>query len=129
MVDHGKAFVPEVLYNGKYHPICGHGFWDDNAGTTTVCNLLGFERGSFTKTKQKYNVNAMPVGRCSAEEQLRKCTGGENAWGNFTFNNNLCTKGKEIGITITCDAGACETSHREHTIGWLCGRFFVCIWL
>ena len=26
----GVAFVPEVMFNGNWYPICGHYFWDDN---------------------------------------------------------------------------------------------------
>ena len=103
-VQEGKAFVPEVLFEGKYHPICGHYFWNDNVGATAVCNLLGFNNGKMTQTKAKYDVDAMPVGQCKAGEELTKCTGGGNAWGNFGYDNGWCKKGYEIGVTVTCDS-------------------------
>ena len=108
-VQEGKAFVPEVLFEGKYHPICGHFFWDNNASATAVCNLLGFNNGKMTITRAKYNVDAMPVGRCKTGEELTKCTGGGNAWGNFTGIDGRCKKGKEVGVTVTCDSsGMCR---------------------
>ena len=86
-VQEGKAFVPEVLFEGKYHPICGHYFWDSEHGAKAFCNLLGFKNGKMTQTKAIYNVDAMPVGHCKAGEELTKCTGGGNAWGNFGYDN------------------------------------------
>ena len=105
-MEQGKAFVPEVSYQGKWYPICGHYFWDNDTGATAVCKLLGFERGSYTSTRAKYEVDAMPVGDCKAGEELTKCTGGGNAWGNFNDRNGWCKKGQNIGVTVTCDKGA-----------------------
>lgn len=103
-VQEGKAFVPEVLFEGKYYPICGHFFWNGDHGATAVCNLLGFENGKVAITQAKYDVDAMPVGLCKAGEELTKCTGGWNAWGNFAYRGGSCKKGYEIGITVTCDS-------------------------
>ena len=100
----GKAFVPEVLFEGKYHPICGHWFWNNHKGATAFCNLLRFKNGKMTKTHAKYNVDAMPVGQCKTGEVLTKCTAGGNAWGNFADSNGWCQKGENIGVTVTCDS-------------------------
>ena len=100
----GKAFVPEVLYQGKYYPICGHYFWDNNGGATAVCNFLGFKNGKMAITQAKYSEDAMPVGICKAGEGLTKCTGGGNAWGNFNYINGGCKKGQGVGVTVTCDS-------------------------
>ena len=108
-VQEGKAFVPEVLFEGKYYPICGHYFWDNKDGATAFCKLLGFKNGKMAITKAKYNVDAMPVGICKAGEELTKCTGGGNAWGNFAYNDGGCKKGQEVGVTVTCDSyGMCR---------------------
>ena len=107
-VHEGKAFVPEVRFQGKYHPICGHYFWDDNVGATNFCNLLGFKNGKIKRTKVAYDVDAMPVGRCKPGEALNNCTRGGNRWGNFDYSNGWCKKGKRVGFTVTCASpGVC----------------------
>ena len=93
--------MPEVLFEGKYHPICGHYFWDNDNGATAFCKLLGFKSGSYQSTRVKYDVDAMPVGDCKLGEELTKCTGGGNAWGKFDDRKGWCTKGKSIGVTVT----------------------------
>ena len=100
----GQAFVPEVLYEGNYYPICGHFFWDNDEGAKTVCNALGFASGTVQRIQTTYTVDAMWVGKCNAGEPLDKCTAGANAWGNFNyvFNDLVCTKGSPVGLTVTC---------------------------
>ena len=116
----GKAFVPEVLYQGKYYPICGHYFWDNDTGATLVCKALGFKVGKYTSTRVAYHVDAMPVGDCKAgEKDLTKCTGGGNAWGKFEDRNGWCKKGQQIGVTVTCDTGACSR------VRWLFGNWLL----
>ena len=117
-MEKGKAFVPEVLYQGKYYPICGHYFWDNDGGATVVCKSLGFKTGKYTSTRVKYDVDAMPVGDCKAEEELTKCTNGGNAWGKFNDRNGWCKKGQNIGVTVTCDPGACEMVLRRLVVGF-----------
>ena len=102
----GEAFVPEVLYKGQYYPICGHYFWDNDDGATTVCKALGFISGKVKKTEAKYTVDAMPVGQCKSGEPLDKCTGGKNAWGNLDYQNGWCKKGKAIGVQVICEGTA-----------------------
>ena len=31
----------QVSYGGEWYPVCGHWFWDDEHGATTICKLLG----------------------------------------------------------------------------------------
>merc|ERR1712032_106138 len=40
----GVAFDPRVFYNGTFYPICGHHFWDNNEGASTICRKLGFKK-------------------------------------------------------------------------------------
>jgi len=101
-VEGGKAFVPEVLYQGTYYPICGHYFWNSNNGASIVCKLLGFNRGLQRQTWNKFGVDAMPVGDCKPGEKLTQCTGGGNDWGNFDDRDGWCKKGKEVGVEVTC---------------------------
>merc|ERR1719460_138132 len=107
----GKPFIAEVLYYGKYYPICGHYFWDGkNEGPKTVCKYLGLSGGKWTNPNQAYDMDAMPVGGCKAGEPLYKCTAGGNAWGNFDFGMHgrakWCRKGNKVKILITCSASA-----------------------
>ena len=100
----GVAFVPEVMYNGQWSPICGHYFWNNDNGATTVCKALGFFGGTNTKTRTTYSTDAMPVGMCSAGQALTSCTmtASDNAWGNFEYNDGWCKAGTAVGVTVTC---------------------------
>ena len=100
-----EAFVPEVLYGGKYYPICGHYFWDNDNGATTVCKALGFISGARIRTDTVYEADAMPVGECKSGEALNRCTGGGNAWGDFGFEGGKCkkyNKGSPVGVQVIC---------------------------
>ena len=98
----GQAFVPEVLYEGNYYPICGHHFWDNKNGATTICKALGFAGGTKQLTRTKYTLDAMPVGECKADEPLDKCTGAWTTWGDFDWSGKRCNKGNDVGVTVTC---------------------------
>ena len=116
-VQKGQAFVPEVLYNGKYYPICGHYFWDNDNGATTFCKMLGFHKGTYKSTRNTYDVDSMPVGECKPGEGLMKCTGGGNGWGNLDYRAGWCKKGQKIGVTVTCDyIGRCPQRMHEPNI-------------
>ena len=96
-----KAMYPEVSYKGKWYPICGHYFWDNNLGANTLCKQLGFNSGKQSPTKAKFSVDAMPVGNCGANQRLNKCNQGGNGWGNFAYSNGWCKKGTAIGVTVS----------------------------
>ena len=92
-----------MWYKGHWFPICGLGFWDNDNGATTVCRKLGFSQGTKHRTDLHRNADSMPVGRCNRDEALTQCTGGHNAWGVFSYQNDACVKGKKTGITVTCE--------------------------
>eukprot|EP00937_MAST-01D_sp_MAST-1D-sp2_P000414 g414.t1 len=98
----GEEFQPEVQYNGEWYPICGHYFWDDNIGATTVCQALGFPAGTMRRTRATFTKDSMPVGRCRAGEALDSCTFGGNAWGNFAYHGGWCRAGHGIGVAVKC---------------------------
>merc|ERR1712113_901447 len=98
----GQAFYPEVLYNGKYYPICGHYFWDNHEGAKIICKSVGMKGGKQKRTSKKFNKDSMPIGKCNAGQALDKCTGGGNAWGKFNHRGGWCSKGKNIGVQVTC---------------------------
>merc|ERR1712028_49015 len=102
----GVAFVPEVMFNGNWYPICGHFFWDNNHGATTVCQELGyggFSSGTRQHVRDTYSADSMPVGECSAGQALTSCNQGGNDWGNLEYNGGWCKAGTQIGVTVTCN--------------------------
>ena len=102
-----KSPTPEIFYDGQWYPICGHYFWDGNTNAaTTLCKQLGFASGTPTKTETKNSKNAMPVGRCNANEPLTACKGGGNAWGNLNYRGTYCHKGQAVGVTVKCTGGS-----------------------
>ena len=114
----GEGFVPEVLFEGKYYPICGHYFWDNDYGAETVCKALGFNDGAHARTSAKYEEHAMPVGKCNSGQPLDECSGGGNAWGNLDLNNGWCNSGKDIGVEVVCTGNLLthsRTRARTHT--------------
>merc|ERR1712113_1292464 len=60
--------------------------------------------GTQKRTSKKFNVDSMPIGKCDAGQAINKCTGGGNAWGKFNHKGGWCSKGKNIGVTVTCKA-------------------------
>ena len=124
----GEAFVPEVLYQGKYYPICGHYFWDTDDGATSVCKALGFSSGKVKKTQAKYTVDAMPVGVCKSGEPLDKCTGSGNAWGNLDYRSGSCKKGNSIGVQVICE-GTATNGCTEQGGGILIVFAYVVVWV
>jgi len=106
----GRNMYPEVRYNERWYPICGHYFWDNNHGATTFCKALGFNSGTRGKTRVAFNQNAMPVGKCGAGQKLDKCKNGGHAWGNLNYRNGWCKKGKKIGVSVKCSGGKGKTS-------------------
>ena len=103
----GVAFVPEVMFNGNWYPICGHYFWNNNYGAATVCEALGLTGGlgwyKHTRTRTTYSTDAMPVGSCTAGQALTSCTDGGNGWGNLEYHQGWCKAGTNIGVTVTCN--------------------------
>ena len=73
-----------------------------------------------TKTRVKFDVDSMFVGRCSAtDEDLKKCTGGGNKWGDLAAREGSCKKDNEIGFTVKCkDPGLCDRESITRCFGW-----------
>jgi hypothetical protein len=104
-----EPLVPQVLANGEAHPICSHGFVDNNNGASEVCRLLGnFYGGIVRNTNAVYEKDAVSVGRCLEGERLANCTGGLNAWGNFGTGDGHCRAGNAVGVEVVCHAHHCR---------------------
>jgi len=127
----GVPFVPKVLFEGSYYPVCGHHFWDDQAGASTICRELGFPNGGLlTITNAIFDTDAMPVGRCLEGEALDSCTGPGNAWGDFDrvlLFGGVCTAGNEIGVTVTCSDMVLENVGRYPASHPHCARCNDCV--
>ena len=113
VVKAGEAFVPEAMFQGKYYPICAHGFADNEYGAASFCKLLGFNSGMANKTGTVYDVDALLIGKCKSGEELTKCTGGLNYWGDLL----TCKKGDTVGVNVICnDPGVCSLGKRYLTL-------------
>jgi len=102
----GVAFVPDVRFNHRWYPICGHFFWNNNAGATTVCQGFGFSSGTCQRAGNTYSIDSMPVGSCRPGQALNSCNDGQwggNAWGNFEYGGGFCKGGYGPGVTVTCN--------------------------
>jgi hypothetical protein len=75
----GEAFVPEVYYaqGSSFRPICGHHFWNNDNGATTMRKCLGFHRGTVVASGAAHSTDSIPVGACHSGEALDMCTGGK----------------------------------------------------
>ena len=60
-----------------------------------------------------FSENAMPVGACKAGEDLNRCTGGENHWGNFNWKNGLCGKGQKVAFAVVCAGPKAQAAFRK----------------
>ena len=104
---------PEVLLNGKWSPICGHWFWNNNNGATLFCRKLNpiFKSGKVIKrTNKKLESDAVRVGMCRNNDQWLQCKGGCNDLG----KGNGCAKcdaGQLASIEIKCSKIGSHNSH------------------
>ena len=69
-------YIPWVVFQGSWYPICGHYFWDNNNGATTFCQKLGFGSGVMHRQRDAYSKDSMPIGKCLAGQDLTSCTSG-----------------------------------------------------
>ena len=81
LIDNGK---PEVEYNGRWRPICGHYFWNNNNGADLFCQQLnqGYLSGTINKgTVSEYilDTDALKIGQCNKGDSWLRCTGGCNS--------------------------------------------------
>ena len=97
---------PEVWLNGKWSPICGHGFWDNNYGAIMFCRKLNplFISGIVRKGRERLESDAIRVGRCDINDKWLQCTGGCNDLG---IGNGCakCRAGEDALIEIKCSQG------------------------
>ena len=98
---------PEILWNGKWTPICGHYFWDNNNGAKLFCKKRGFENGVVKNTRSRLTNDAIRIGKClDSDTNLENCSGGCNDLlvGDRCVDNYWarCRKGNRAKISIDC---------------------------
>jgi len=90
--------VPYLFYGGKWSPICGHCFWDNQDGAKAFCQELGYSNGRFNRGG-RYDQDAIEVGKCRSGESINSCSSGCNQY----KNTGWCKKGNGVKITISCE--------------------------
>ena len=100
---------PEIRFNDKWSPICGHYFWDNNYGATLFCQKLNstYTFGSVKNTGIPLASDGIRVGECTSQDNtLSSCTGGCNDLqvGGQCSNdpNGKCSIGQGPTIEIEC---------------------------
>ncbi len=96
----GKEFLPEVLFNSSWYPICPHGFKDNWYGATQICKKLGFDVG-VAEDKYEHQDDGpmgMLIGKCEDGQDLDKCKfQGINRWGET--DGTLCSNDNFAYVT------------------------------
>ena len=100
--------TPMFFWNGKWSPICGEWFWDNQNGAQTFCKKLGYTNGNQQRTNEKYDQDAVQIGRCNADEDLEECSAGCN---DKVVGKGCaaCAAGGNVAITITCEGPTSDT--------------------
>ena len=93
---------PMFFWEGRWSPICGHWFWDNQNGATSFCRKLGYTSGDQSRSYARYDEDAIRIGRCRYGESLEACTGGCNERG-VGDGCAACSVGNNVAITISCD--------------------------
>ena len=97
----GADGIPYLFWGGKWSPICGHWFWDNQEGAKAFCRELGYPDGKLQRPlfiEKVYEIDAIEVGRCGRNEDIDSCTAGHN----YYRNTPDCKAGSRTKITITC---------------------------
>lgn len=126
-VHSGESFVPEVLFNGAWFPICANGFNLNWYGATEVCKTLlnsnfviGRPFGS-----EDLSTDAIPIGECKNGQTLDTCEfQGENLWGNAsTVKTDLCKANSGRGVRLLCFTEEHEVCNPDQYLSLdACGR-------
>ena len=107
---------PEIWYNGKWSPICGHFFGDNDNdspdyGASLFCQMLNSTYTSGTVLNRDINYiplasDGMRIGRCTSNDKsLFSCTGGCNdleLGGQCIKEGGKCYAGEIAGVEIKC---------------------------
>ena len=102
----GQSKIAEVWFNGKWVPICGHWFWENNIGADLFCQQLGFKSGIHKgRGTLQLPSDGLRVGKCNPGDSFLKCTHNDcnqMTPGGYCNNGGNCHKGQKAAITIDC---------------------------
>ena len=87
--------IPEVIYNGKWSPICGHGFSNTLWGATLFCQELGYSNGASTTAYKPLDIDGINIGECDSTDTWLDCSGKQ-------VPSSNCEKGKLATVEIIC---------------------------
>ena len=71
--------TPYLFWEGRWSPICGHQFWDNQEGAKAFCKELGFTGGTAAKSTI-VDEDPIRIGKCNAGDAIGSCTGGVNTY-------------------------------------------------
>ena len=74
----GANQMPEVYFDGKWVPICGHWFWNNNIGANLFCQEFGFESGTLKNTHLTLPNDGLIIGKCEQRDAWLQCSGNCN---------------------------------------------------
>ena len=84
--------IAEIYQHGKWIPICGHNFWNNNIGATLFCQQLGYETGIVKQESIAQQVSlpddGFRIGECKTNDTWGQCTGSCN---DHTVGCNHCS--------------------------------------
>ncbi len=87
---------PEVLYNGKWSPICRYGFWNNDWGATLFCQELGYSTGvRKDHTDEPLESDGINIGECNSADSWLNCS-------NKQMPHSDCAKGKVASVAVQC---------------------------
>ena len=96
------------FWKGRWSPICGNWFWDNQFGATSFCKKLGYTKGVQERANEKYDEDAIRIGKCNEGESLEECTAGCNEKG-LGDGCAKCSTGNDVRVTITCEGHTPDT--------------------
>jgi len=93
----GLRGTPEIFFDGEFHPICGHYFWDKQENAKSFCSKMGHTGGELFKIREQYWTDSVEI----------------RTWGQF-YGDGLtshCSDEHAVSIEIECSGGsATQTS-------------------
>jgi len=123
------AFTPEVRFQGRWYPICGLYFWDNDNGATAICKDHGFSVGKIvgksTPTtppgdadRFTFDTDGKYVGTClNSDTKLELCESAN--WEKPSVSGRDCSEGLKLGFTIKCSGAktvsACAKKYCVHS--------------
>ena len=97
--------TPSLFWNGRWSPICGHHFWDNDSGANLFCQKLGYASGSVTNKELSSSKDAIALGNCEGSISLLSCCyygSGTDCDNTDSDIRDMCKAGNSVGMTITC---------------------------